>query len=301
MLVMKRIMTVLAIGTLCVLPAANAASAEPAGPLNIVAMGDSYGSGTGAGDYAPGTNGTCFRSANSYSQVIVNRLRERGSQVNFTNVTCSGAGISTLRDTFKGEPAQFDALKADTDLVFLSVGATDVDFAGYGLTCVLSDCSGRPTQTINEAMPRMGERLTGLLNDIKERSPKARIVLTGYGQQVTPGPNGSGRLDLLCGSTIFTAAERAQGGQVMRNIDRTLRQAAASAGEQGVDVRFVSPFADSERLHPSFEGRSLCEGDAPFYRGYDALSQEGAEAVLHLNRAGQAALADLVQDEVSLR
>ncbi len=264
-------------------------------------MGDSYGSGTGAGDYAAGTKGNCFRSANSYSEVIVKRLRERGGQVDFTNVTCSGAGISTLRSTFKGEPPQFDALREDTGLVLLSIGATDVGFSDYGTTCVTSDCTGAPTEKILGALPRMGESLTDLLRAIKDRSPQAKIVLTGYGQQVGPGPNAEGvRHDQLCGSGTFTAAERAQGAQVMRSIDRTLGQAAVSAGNEGVDAHYVSPFADSERLHPSFEGRSLCQDKSPYYHGIDVVftGQESLDAVLHLNRTGQAALADLVQNEV---
>lgn len=65
----------------------------------------------------------------------------------------------------------------------------------------------------------------------------------------------------------------------------------------------MSPFADSARLHPSFAGHSLCEDKAPYYRGFDALAegQEGPDAVLHLNKEGQAALADLVQPRLRLR
>ncbi|MEV5414073.1 SGNH/GDSL hydrolase family protein [Thermopolyspora sp. NPDC052614] len=262
-------------------------------------MGDSFGSGTGAGDYQEGTAGNCFRSANSYSEVVVKKLRERGRRVNFTNVTCSGSAISTLRQSFKGESPQFDALKWGTDLVLLSIGGTDIGFAGYGGVCIQADCSGEPTRAILDAMPQMGENLTTLLRDIQERSPRAKIILTGYGRPLTAGPNAEGvQHDPICDPAVFTPEERRQGNTVLERVDATLRSAADAARAQDVNVDFVSPFIDSVRLQPSFEGHALCESGAPFYRGLDALGQEGPEAILHLNRAGQAALADLVRRNV---
>ena len=64
---------------------------------------------------------------------------------------------------------------------------------------------------------------------------------------------------------------------------------------------YVSPYQkNSVDLRQSFVGHSLCQEGAPYYRGFDALApgQEGAEAVLHLNKAGQSALADLIVREV---
>jgi hypothetical protein len=124
-----------------------------------IGLGDSYGSGTGAGNYEPGTEGGCFRSANSYSSVIVEELRQRGKQVNFTNVTCSGSAIRTLREPFNGEPPQFDALKRNTNVVMLSIGTGDIDFAGFGGLCIQADCSGAPATTIRGLLPAMGEAL----------------------------------------------------------------------------------------------------------------------------------------------
>jgi lysophospholipase L1-like esterase len=263
--------------------------------LNIVALGDSYGSGTGAGDYQAGTgvpNG-CWRSANSYSEVVTAQLRAAGAPVTLTNVTCSGASTATLSQTFKGEPPQLDALRQDTHVVFLSIGTNDIGFADYGLQCVLADCSGAPSQAELAAMPAMGQNVTALLAEIKTRSPHANIVVTGYGSQLTAGENAADvPLDPICDPSFFSAQERVEGNQVARALDATLRGAARSAG-----AAFVSPFQrNSADLRPSFDGHSLCQADVPFYRGFDALApgQEGTEAVLHLNKAGQSALADLI-------
>ncbi|WP_219471978.1 SGNH/GDSL hydrolase family protein [Nonomuraea rhizosphaerae] len=295
---MKSLLVALSIGTLSVLPVtAAAADTESTASLNLVALGDSYGSGTGAGDYEPGTEGTCFRSANSYASVIAEGLRQRGKRVKFTNVTCSGSAIGTLRESFKGEPPQLNALKRNTDIVTLSIGTGDINFAGFGGLCIQADCSGAPATAIRGLLPAMGEKLTALLVDIKARSPRAKIVLTGYGQQVTPDENAEGvPLDPICESQVFTAQERVEGNQVARELDATLKKAAKAAFVRGVNIRFVSPYANSADLRPEFEGHSLCQDEPPFYRGFDALApgQEGIDAVLHLNQQGQAALADLV-------
>ena len=293
---------VLAIGALGVLtaPVAVAATSSSAS-LNVVAMGDSYGSGTGAGDYQPGTEGTCYRSGNSYSSVIVDTLRQSGKQVKFTNVTCSGAAIRTLGQTFKDQPPQLDALRRDTNVVMLSIGTTDVDFAGYGGVCIQADCTGAPTKAILSRLPGMGKALSSLLTDIKARSPHAKIVVTGYGRQVTRGENATDvPLDPICDSQVFSDEERVEGNNVSSALDVTLRLATLAAKAHRVDVQFVSPYTNSVNLQPEFAGHSLCESAPQFYRGFDALApgQEGPDAVLHLNQPGQAAMADLIQRKV---
>lgn len=276
----------------------GAAPAQAGTSLNIVAMGDSYGSGTGAGDYLGGTgvaNG-CWRSANSYSETLVVRLRAVGLPVSFANVTCSGASTADLRQPFKGEPPQLDALRRNTHVVFLSVGTSDIDFAGYGLLCIAGDCSGAPSQAEIAELPAMGRNVAALLGEIKARSPWAKVVMTGYGSQLTAGENAPGvTLDALCDPGFFSSQERIDGNQVAVALDATLRQTARQA-----HATYVSPFRKSGSLQPSFAGRSLCETTAPYYRGFDALApgQEGPEAVLHLNREGQAALADLIVRKV---
>jgi lysophospholipase L1-like esterase len=286
----------------CVVGAAapTQAATKQAGPrtLNVVALGDSYASGTGAGDYQDGTgvpNG-CWRSANSYSETLVERLRGEGVPVSFANVSCSGATTSDLSQPFKGEPPQLDALTRNTHVVSLTVGTSDIDFAGYGAQCIAADCSGPAAQEMLSRMPAVGENVAALLAEIKARSPKAVIVMTGYGSQLTEGENAQGvPLDPICDPAYFSSQERVDGNAVARALDATLRATAQEA-----NATFVSPYVDSVNLHPTFEGHSLCESTEPYYRGLEALApgQEGMEAVLHLNAAGQGALADLIQEQL---
>jgi hypothetical protein len=273
----------------------TSAQAETGSPLNVVALGDSFGSGTGAGDYLDGTgveNG-CWRSANSYSETVVARARANGRQVTFTNVTCSGATTADLQQPFKGEQPQVEALRPDTNVVFLSIGTNDIDFAAYGQHCLAADCSGPVSDAQIAKLPGMSTNILSLLIEIEQRSPGARVVMTGYGSQLTAGDNAPGiEHDPICAPNFFSSQERIDGNRVAGALDQTLRRTAWRAG-----ATFVSPYTDEGILHPVFIGHSLCEVGAPYYRGLDALApgQEGQEAVLHLNRTGQSTLADLVQ------
>jgi lysophospholipase L1-like esterase len=277
--------------------AAAPAGAQVTPRLDVVALGDSTAAGTGAGDYEPGTEQTCYRSRNSASTIIVNTFKKHGAKVNFVNVTCSGAAIADLRKTFKGEPPQLNALRRDTDLVTLTIGGNDVALAEFGNACLQGDCTGAATTAILDRIPDVTPTLRGLLAKIKQRSPRAQIILTGYGRAVTNGPNTPGvALDPICDAGVLTKEERVNGGQVFAALDTALSQAARSARASGINVRFVSPYRDSATLRPEFAGHSLCESTAPFYRGFDALApgQEGPIAVLHLNQQGHAALAHLI-------
>lgn len=286
--------------------AAPAASADPipsaVGPLHVVAMGDSYASGTGAGDYQAGTEGNCWRSNNSYSEQIVARVRARGQSVQFTNVTCSGAATSDLYQDFLGQPPQLDALQVDTNVALLTIGTNDIGYAAYGGLCIQSDCSGAPTQAIAAKLPDLAKNVAQLVKDIHARSPHAKIVLSAYGSQLTAGPNADGaKLDPICDAGVFSPEERSQGNALASQLDKTLRDTIAQARRYGADTAFVSEYAaDSVHLNSSFAGHSLCQAGTPYYRGFDALApgQEGPDAVLHLDKDGQTALADLIMSQV---
>lgn len=299
---MKRLCAVAVVGLTALaglVPAAAAATKTTA--VNMVALGDSYASGTGAGDYFPGTEGSCWRSRNALPEVVAGALRQRGAQVNLTNVTCSGAATADLSTTFKGQAPQLDALRPDTTLVTLGIGTNDVGFAQYGGLCIQADCSGAPTDALIDRLPAMREAVGKLLADIKARSPHAKIVMTAYGAQLSAGANAPDvQHDPVCGEGVFTAQERVDGNRAARAIDANLRVAALIGQLTGIKVKFVSPYTNSRDLTPEFAGHSLCEAKTSFYRGFDALApgQEGPEAVFHLNRAGQAALAGLAARKV---
>ncbi|HUQ57764.1 SGNH/GDSL hydrolase family protein [Lentzea sp.] len=288
---MKRSIAVLltALVTLGAAPAAEATSST-----SLVVLGDSYASGTGAGSYQDGTAGNCWRSDNSYGEQVAARLRAAGRLSSFTNVSCSGAATADLTRRFKERPAQLDALKRSTNLVLLTVGTNDIDYAAYGGTCVQADCTGAPTEAILAKLPQMAGNVTGLLTEIHKRSPHARVVVVGYGRQVSSSDELPAiPLDPICGEAVLSAAERREGNQVTDGIDAALRHAVAKARFRGVNAEYASPFSRPG----TFDGHALCEADTPFLRGFDALApgQEGQEAVFHPNQRGQTALSSLVR------
>ncbi|GAA3998250.1 SGNH/GDSL hydrolase family protein [Allokutzneria multivorans] len=287
----KRLLSVAALATAFVAGGLSTAAASPAsGPLNVVALGDSTASGTGAGAYRDGTSGTCWRSTNSYSEVAVAKLREAGRKVEYTSVACSGAGIDDMRTTFKNEPSQLNALKPDTNVVTLTIGANDIGYVEFGGLCMQGDCSNASGPVLQK-LPAMAKNLTKLIGEIKAKSPKAKVVLVGYGRQLVNGENGAAAADPICDASLFSGAERAEGNKIVVGLDLTLRATAKLTGSA-----FVSPLADSVRPTKEFAGRSQCDSAPSYYRGFDALApgQEGQEAVLHLSKDGQGALGGLV-------
>ncbi|MDT7786267.1 MAG: hypothetical protein QOF58_4686 [Pseudonocardiales bacterium] len=288
---MKRTVVVLTavLAALGIAPAANAAR-----PASLVVLGDSYASGTGAGAYQDGTAGNCWRSNNSYGEQVAARLRAQGRLTSFTNVSCSGAATADLSQPFKDRPAQLGSLKRDTNLVLLTIGTNDIDYAAYGGTCIQADCTGAPTEAILAKLPQMGRNVTTLLTEVHKRSPYARVIVVGYGRQVSTSDNPpDAALDPICGDGILTVEERREGNKVADGLDATLKSAVTAAARRGISVTFASPFAYPDR----FAGHALCEAGTPFLRGFDALApgQEGPEAVFHPNQQGQAALATLVR------
>ncbi|WP_177221530.1 SGNH/GDSL hydrolase family protein [Lentzea xinjiangensis] len=268
--------------------------ANATGPISLVALGDSYASGTGAGSYQDGTAGNCWRSGNSYGEQVAARLRAAGRLGSFTNVTCSGATTADFAQPFKDRPAQLDALKRSTNLVLLTAGGNDIDFSTYGGTCIQADCTGAPTGATLAKLPQMAVNVTGLLAKIRHRSPHARIVVVGYGRQVSASDSlPAVPLDPICSESVLTADERREGNKVADGIDAALRSAVATARWQGINATYASPFSRPG----TFDGHALCEAGTPFLRGFDALApgQEGPEAVFHPNQQGQQALASLVR------
>jgi lysophospholipase L1-like esterase len=148
-----------------VLTAAPASAA-----VNYVALGDSYASGLGAGNYS---GGSCDRSANAYPQLWANSNHPSS----FAFVACSGA---TTTDVINN---QISALSSATTLVSVTIGGNDVGFSNVMITCVLgstSDC----VNAVNQAEAKANSQLPGLLdtvyNDISARAPNARVVVIGY-------------------------------------------------------------------------------------------------------------------------
>lgn len=122
---------------------------------DYAALGDSYSSGEGNGNYAPGSNTAtdkCHRSSTAYGP----ELAKRFSVGSFQYVACSGAVTADLfaaNHEYPGEGPQLSSLSAQTSVVTLTIGGNDVGFASileacvYGIGYNAPGCSQNPAVT----------------------------------------------------------------------------------------------------------------------------------------------------------
>lgn len=196
-----------------------------------VALGDSYSSGTGAGDYDPGS-GSCDRSANAYP----NLWAAAHATSSFTFVACSGATTATIAS------GQLGALSSSTTLVSLTAGGNDAGFGDVMETCVLhstSTCQSRVAEAESYMRNTLPGRLDSLYAKIRARSPSARVVVLGY-------PRLYKIVNVCVG---LSNAKRTALNGAADTLDGVLAEAAGRAGFTWSDVR------------DEFAGHELCSGD----------------------------------------
>lgn len=203
-----------------------------AATTSYVALGDSYSSGVGAGDYDSGS-GACKRSANAYPK-LWNAAHDPGS---FTFAACSGATTDTVKSD------QLDALDSGTSLVSITVGGNDVGFSGVMSGCVTqsnADC----LSAIDDAEARMDDDLPGALGSlftaIGGKAPSAHVVVLGY-------PHLYHISDSYCAGLSDAKRTALNGGA--DKLDSVIETAAHAHGFTFSDVR------------DEFSGHELCTGD----------------------------------------
>ena len=135
-----------------------------------VALGDSYASGLGAGNYSGGSS---KRSANAYPQLWANSHAPSA----FAFAACSGARTADVLSS------QIGSVTSDTALVTMSIGGNDAGFSDVMITCNTSSdstCVQRNNDAQNFARTTLPGRLDGVYGEIRSRAPSARVVVVGY-------------------------------------------------------------------------------------------------------------------------
>ena len=138
--------------------------------LNVVVLGDSYSSGSGAGDYEAENpsdpDGPAYRSRNSWAHHYVDWLNEQGAHATLTTLARSGA---TAEDVANG---QIGAMPADTDLVMLAVGGADVGVPDIAKRCFVP--GSRSASGCRETVEAAGRRLESATVDKGVAVPSVR-------------------------------------------------------------------------------------------------------------------------------
>jgi lysophospholipase L1-like esterase len=204
-------------------PAANAASA-----VHYVALGDSYSSGVGAGNYIS-SSGSCDRSTNAYPE----QWAAAHSPASFVSVACSGAETSDVLSS------QVSALSSSTTLVSITIGGNDAGFSTVMETCVLAptsvclDAIDASEAYVAAALPA---RLNTTLQTIRADAPAAKVVVLGYPDLYD--------LSKSSGCIGLSTSDRTALNTAAGDLDSALSTAAAANGDTYADVR--SQFAGHE-------------------------------------------------------
>lgn len=250
----------------------------PPTELSYVALGDSYASAP----FVPTTdvaNG-CFRSSANYPALVARLL---GADLD--DRSCGAARTKDFQvSQYPDVPPQLDALSDRTDLVTVGIGGNDERvFGRLTSQCPAlraSDPDGNPCQTALEqggqdalvaAIDRTGTKVTRLLREVRQRAPKARVLVVGY-PQIATATDRCPELPLARGDYAYVV-------KVNFALTEMLRTAAEATGATYVDVWRAS------------RGHDICSDD-PWING--SVDDEQAAARYHPFANEQLAVADLV-------
>ncbi|MFJ5532314.1 SGNH/GDSL hydrolase family protein [Streptomyces sp. NPDC093261] len=216
--------------------ALTGAAAAQASPLaaagGYVALGDSYSSGVGAGNYIS-SSGSCDRSTNAYPYL----WQAAHAPSSFSFLACSGA---TTTDVLSN---QLGTLNSATSLVSLTIGGNDAGFSDVMLTCVLqsdSSCLSRIATAKAYVDSTLPGKLDAVYSAISAKAPSAHVVVLGYPRFYKLGTTCVG-LSGTKRSAINGAADY---------LDAAIAKRAADHGFTFGDVR------------TTFSGHEICSNDS---------------------------------------
>ena len=247
----------------------SATTAPQQETLNYVALGDSYAA-MGSRS-APTTGpGPCVRSTDNYPSLVLKEPNIEG-----IDVSCSSAVTEhILGDRLAQEtiPAQVNSLSKDTDLITLSIGGNDIYFGDiaacmYGAMdgSIPTTCESQRGAKTNEMLGLLPARLDAVHEEIRHRSPDARVIATGYFPMLAASGECSeaGSISLTdkawsvdlttrLNGIISDAASR-HGAEFVLPANTEQHTACAEPKERWVDVSGV--FSDSYPMHPTPAGQ----------------------------------------------
>ncbi|GAA5173645.1 SGNH/GDSL hydrolase family protein [Pseudonocardia eucalypti] len=285
----QRLLTVcLTVVALAVSPSSVSQAADGVG--EYVALGDSYTSGSFIPVQLDRPLG-CERSDRNYPSLVVAALRPAV----FRDVSCGGAttGNLTQPQRVRGDgvnPPQLEALTARTDLITLGIGANDIGFADIVGSCTTRSVT-RPLgaacrdyyhrgggDELGARVDSAAPRVAAALRAVRDRAPKAKVLVIGYPAIVSDA--GLGCLPLSPGDA----------GYLSRTFGRLNAMLAEQAREAGVGfVDTASGSAGHDACQPPgvrwVEGAVATTPAAPWHPNAAGM-RHVAERVLSALRAG---------------
>lgn len=221
-------------------------------PLDYVALGDSFSSGTGAGAYDAGTGfdvppgQRCFRSFFAFPRVLD---REEGAILLDVaagdHAACHGATVADVVSE------QFSRLTQETDIVTITIGGNDLRFSRVAGTCAIT-----PTFPCLEAvallnrspvLSQLRSALVSLYQSMRVAAPNARIFVLGYPLLLSDPPGNCAGLNPI---------EQAVLRLFEVNLNSTIQSAVLQVFQDGgSNVAYVN-------VQDAFVGTELCTADS---------------------------------------
>jgi lysophospholipase L1-like esterase len=249
-----------------------------------VAMGSSFAAGPAITEHAENSLWLCARSRDNYAHQLA---RLRG--LSLVDVTCSGATTKNILDHGQFmQPAQIEAVTAETELVTITIGGNDIAYLGnmMAMGCdektswtswyakKIGACRIRSAAEMEQGLPQVLNNLIAIITEVHQRAPKAKVVLLNY-QSVLP-ENGS------CARLGLTEAQASE----MRGIaDRLAEVTSAAAKGHGALLM------DARRIT---QGHDVCAKDSWMHAMHPPQGLLGAP--LHPTLEGMTALAQGLND-----
>lgn len=284
------------------MPAVATATMTWQAPADYTAMGDSYSSGVGAGDYF-GEPEECLRSLNAYAtkfappdytRSIAQLSLDTGGLIEWQFVACQGALVRHLldRDQF-GAPAQIKHLDPDVNVVSVTAGGNDAGFEPVLRSCAfVADCSqeefpftdGEILQTwAFDQVAALEPDLVDAYEQIVAATGGQPLFVLGYPEVFPDSTEEQECLALFPYDGITQAFFKAVG----EDLNEVIASAAAQAGVHFVDVT------------DHFDGHEACGEDDEWIKGGRLLDEKES---FHPNRTGQAeyarALAAFIRERI---
>jgi lysophospholipase L1-like esterase len=257
---------------------AGAAEAAP----RYTALGDSFA----AGPLIPNPVAPlgCLKSSNNYGRIAQRTL----AFPEYRDATCSGAETEDMfapQNVSPGgpNPPQLDSLSADTRLVTLTIGGNDIGFSDLAQDCVSvlpfgSPCRDRYTRGGDQISARIAAtapQVSAVLNEIRSRSPLAKILVVNYSAIFPHTGNGCWpRMPVAPGDVRW-----------LRSKHEELNAMLAAQAASGNRATIVNVYGASV-------GRDACAGSGT--RWVEPYVPGNAAAPLHPNRRGMDAMAAMV-------
>lgn len=230
----------------------------PPEPLSdYVAMGDSFQSGVGAGDYYAETDtdtpepNHCKRSPHAYAPILF----DAGLPYQLDFVACGGATISDItdgtveeNDAPYNEGAQIDHLTDETALVSIGIGGNDLGFGGAVKDCIIGHAffpwagsrEGDLDDDVTDALLDLQttdeetglNRLELLYAELRLAAPNARILVLDYPRFFPSIESGPPALD--CNFVRLT--DQLWINYKILQLDRAIDSSARSVGMEPVQL-----------------------------------------------------------------